>query len=159
MAISQNFCPWPVTLQPPPFLILPLPLPCIRPCSKTFQMVTVIDFRQPKPLVPQKYSQNKFFFFAQVRQADFKHFHTLVLKLHRMDQRSNEPTDEQSFLLSHKLVNETRPYTRLPQSRAGGQGPYLRSLEHLGRRCEVKESRYEARHKCCLVVKSWLTSS
>ena len=26
---------------------------------------------------------------------------------------------------------KTRPDTRLPQSRAGGQGPYLRSLEHM----------------------------
>ena len=26
--------------------------------------------------------------------------------------------------------NTTRPDTRLPQSRAGGQGPYLRSLDH-----------------------------
>ena len=28
---------------------------------------------------------------------------------------------------------KTRPDTRLPQSRAGGQGPYLRSPDHLGR--------------------------
>ena len=34
---------------------------------------------------------------------------------------------------------KTRPDTRLPQSSAGGQGPYLRSLEHLGRSSEVKE--------------------
>ena len=33
---------------------------------------------------------------------------------------------------------ETRPDTRLPKSRAGGQGPYLRSPDHLGRRSEVK---------------------
>ena len=32
----------------------------------------------------------------------------------------------------------TRPDTRLPQSRAGGQGPYLRSLDHLGRSSEAK---------------------
>ena len=31
----------------------------------------------------------------------------------------------------------TRPDTRLPQLRAGGQGPYLRSLDHLGRSSEV----------------------
>ena len=31
---------------------------------------------------------------------------------------------------------ETRPDT---QSRAGGQGPYMRSLVHQGRRSEVKE--------------------
>ena len=34
---------------------------------------------------------------------------------------------------------ETRPDTRLPKSRVGGQGPYLRSPDHLGRSSEVKE--------------------
>ena len=41
---------------------------------------------------------------------------------------------------THKSII-TRPDTRLPQSRAGGaggQGPYLRSQEHLGRSSEVK---------------------
>ena len=33
----------------------------------------------------------------------------------------------------------TRLDTRLPQSRAGGKGPYLRSPEHLGWSGEVKE--------------------
>ena len=33
----------------------------------------------------------------------------------------------------------TRPYTRLPKSGAGGQGPYLRSPDYLGRGSEVKE--------------------
>ena len=37
------------------------------------------------------------------------------------------------------LSNKTRPDTRLPQSRAGGQGPYLRSLDHLGRSREAKD--------------------
>ena len=32
----------------------------------------------------------------------------------------------------------TRPDTRLPQSRADGQGPYLRSLDHLGRGSEAQ---------------------
>ena len=32
-----------------------------------------------------------------------------------------------------------RPNTRLPKSRAGGQGPYLRSPDHLGRSSEVKK--------------------
>ena len=41
----------------------------------------------------------------------------------------------------HQIANNkgTRPDTRLPKSRAGGQGPYLRSLDHLGRSSEVKE--------------------
>ena len=44
--------------------------------------------------------------------------------------------------------NITRPDTRLPQSRAGGQGPYLRSLDHLGRSSEAKE-RKKKRKKWC----------
>ena len=37
------------------------------------------------------------------------------------------------------LSEKTRPDTRLPQSRGGGQGPYLRSLHHLGRSSEAKD--------------------
>ena len=33
----------------------------------------------------------------------------------------------------------TRPDTQLPHSRAGRQGPYLRSLHHLGRSSEAKD--------------------
>ena len=36
-------------------------------------------------------------------------------------------------------VRETRPDTRLTQSRVGGQGPYFRSLDHLGGSSEVKK--------------------
>ena len=43
---------------------------------------------------------------------------------------------------------QTRPDTRLPQSRAGGQGPYLRSLDHLGRSSEVKDRKSSKRVKC-----------
>ena len=35
--------------------------------------------------------------------------------------------------------NITRPDTRLPQSRAGCQGPYLRSVDHFGRSSEAKD--------------------
>ena len=34
---------------------------------------------------------------------------------------------------------KTRPDTRLPKSRAGGQGPFLRSLAYSGRSNEVRE--------------------
>ena len=37
------------------------------------------------------------------------------------------------------LKIKTRPGTRLPKPRVGGQGPYLRSLGHLGRSSEVRE--------------------
>ena len=42
-----------------------------------------------------------------------------------------------NFVVNFKPL--TRPDTRLPQSRAGGQGPYLRSLDHLGRSSEAKD--------------------
>ena len=38
---------------------------------------------------------------------------------------------------THK--KKTRPDTQLPKSRAGGQGPYLRSLDHLGSSSEVQK--------------------
>ena len=41
----------------------------------------------------------------------------------------------QNMTMTH---SKTRPDTRLPKSRAGGQGPYLRSPDHLGRSSEVK---------------------
>ena len=41
--------------------------------------------------------------------------------------------------VSYSEGKKTRPDTRLPKSRAGGQGPYLRSLDHLGRSSEVQK--------------------
>ena len=41
--------------------------------------------------------------------------------------------------LYRSIYIKTRLDTRLPQSRAGGQGQYLRSLEHLGRSSEAKD--------------------
>ena len=46
------------------------------------------------------------------------------------------------------LLKKTRPDTRLPQSRAGGQGPYLRSLDHLGRSSEAKDRQNLKKVKC-----------
>ena len=46
------------------------------------------------------------------------------------------------------LPMSTRPDTRLPQSRAGGQGPYLRSPEHLGRSSEAKDSKNSKEEEC-----------
>ena len=42
----------------------------------------------------------------------------------------------------------TRPDTRLPQSRACGQGPYLRSIHHLGMSSEAKERKNPKKVKC-----------
>ena len=46
------------------------------------------------------------------------------------------------------VYRKTRPDTRLPQSRAGGQGPYLRSLHHLGRSSEAKDRKKTKKVKC-----------
>ena len=43
---------------------------------------------------------------------------------------------------------ETRPDTQLPKSRAGGQGPYLRPLHHLGRSSEAKIHKTPKKVKC-----------
>ena len=43
---------------------------------------------------------------------------------------------------------KTRPVTRLPQSRMGGQGLYLRSLDHLGRSSEAKDRKNRIKVKC-----------
>ena len=40
-----------------------------------------------------------------------------------------------------KICKKTRPDTRLPKLRVGGQGLNLRSLDHLNKNSEVKEIR------------------
>ena len=42
----------------------------------------------------------------------------------------------------------TRPDTRLPQSRAGGQGPYSRSHDYLGRSREAENRKKTKKVKC-----------
>ena len=50
------------------------------------------------------------------------------------------------------IERETRPDTRLPKSRAGGQGPYLRPLHHLGRSSKAKDPKNKKK-----VKKVWRT--
>ena len=47
-----------------------------------------------------------------------------------------------------QVIAKTRPDTRLPQSRAGGQGLYMRSLDHLGRSSEAKDRKKTKKVKC-----------
>ena len=51
------------------------------------------------------------------------------------------PTDRRTDTVSTRVgcPRLTRPDTRLSKSGAGGQGPYLRSLDRSGRSSEVKE--------------------
>ena len=51
-------------------------------------------------------------------------------------------------ILKFLLFNRTRPDTRLPQSRVGGQGLYMRSLDHLGRSSEAKNRKNPKKVKC-----------
>ena len=46
------------------------------------------------------------------------------------------------------MTIKTRPDTRLPQSGVGGQGPYLRSLDHLGRSSEAIDRKNPKKVKC-----------
>ena len=45
-------------------------------------------------------------------------------------------------------TEKSRPDTRLPQSRAGGQELYLRSLHHLGRNSEATDRKKTKKVKC-----------
>ena len=47
-----------------------------------------------------------------------------------------------------QMLLETRLDTWLPQSRVGGQGLYLRSLDHLGRSIEAKDRKTPKKVKC-----------
>ena len=53
---------------------------------------------------------------------------------------TDRPTDGRMDRRTEKCPRlKTRPDTRLPHVRAGGQGLYLRSLDHLGRSSEAKD--------------------
>ena len=77
-----------------------------------------------------------------------------ALKSDTESQNGNWTNDEKSYgdklqctaanrsttlLKSPRVGSKTRPDTRLPKSLAGGQGPYLRSPDHLGRSSEVEK--------------------
>ena len=55
------------------------------------------------------------------------------------DRHTDLPTDTARCRVACPRLKRTRPDTRLPKSRAGGQGLYLRSSDHLGRSSEVEE--------------------
>ena len=62
-----------------------------------------------------------------------------VLSIQTSQSKITEITMVTSWVTLSMTVRSkvTRPDTRLPKSRAGGQEPYLRSLDHLGRSSEV----------------------
>ena len=55
--------------------------------------------------------------------------------------------NDEYFAICTACWYKTRPDTRLPQSRAGGQGLYLRSLNHLGRSGEAKDCKNQKKSK------------
>ena len=64
----------------------------------------------------------------------------------RLDEQRNQSTKSVNTLRAAHI--KTRPDTRLPQSRASGQGPYLRSLHHLGMSSEAKDRKKTKKVKC-----------
>ena len=58
------------------------------------------------------------------------------LKKEEIDGRKEEKISQEK---KRERRKETRPDTRLRKSQASGQGPYLRSLDHLGRSSEVRK--------------------
>merc|ERR1711875_176616 len=67
-------------------------------------------------------------------EVEAQRFHDIVQENFHDDYKSGE--------------DRTRPDTRLPKSRAGGQGPYLRSLDHLGSSSGVKKIKIIKKVKC-----------
>ena len=62
--------------------------------------------------------------------------------------RAQNSTQEIFSESSQIVFKGTKPDTRLPKSRAGGQGPYLRLLDHLGRSSEAKDRKKTKKVKC-----------
>ena len=71
-------------------------------------------------------------------------------KVFHVNQLTDAPTDRQTerVVESRARDKKTRPDTRLPQSRAGGQGPYSRSVEYLGRSGIAKNPINAEKVKC-----------
>ena len=62
--------------------------------------------------------------------------------------RGIDMKDKDQVNIKLNIFERTRPDTRLPKSRAGGQGPYLRSPDHLGRSSEVEKIKSLKKVKC-----------
>ena len=56
----------------------------------------------------------------------------LLLSIDKIKKKQNQKFGT-TVAYSWAGFNATRPDTQLPKSQASGQGPYLRSLDHLGR--------------------------
>ena len=59
--------------------------------------------------------------------------------------------------LPETILKITRPDTQLPKSRAGGQGPYSRSHDHLGRSSEAKDRKTKKKVKCHKWTDRWMS--
>ena len=65
------------------------------------------------------------------------------------NEKRREEIVAQRKTMKKKYEDEkTRPDTRLPKSRAGGQGSYLRPLYHLGRSSKAKDRKNPKKVKC-----------
>ena len=75
-------------------------------------------------------------------------YENVTLTWARQGNKKEIQKEKKMVILEWEKGNKTRPDTRLPQSRAGGQGPFLRSLHHLGRSSEVKDRKNPRKVKC-----------
>ena len=60
-------------------------------------------------------------------------------KTRKKKEKRKEKEKKKELELDKKTKRITRPDTWLPKLRAGGQGLFLRSLDHLGRSSEAKD--------------------
>ena len=67
-------------------------------------------------------------------------------KIKLQTDQTHRQTDQQTVQVKASR-DGTRPYTRLPQSRAGGQGLYLRLIDHMGRSSEAKYHKKKPKNK------------
>ena len=63
----------------------------------------------------------------------------MLAKMTKLENENRDLEMQVKGKLNPCFILVTRPDTRLPKSRAGGQGPFLRSPDHLGRGSEVKK--------------------
>ena len=72
---------------------------------------------------------------------EYRHLNRDSAPVDQLNQLMREKRETKNFQKERERGkgNKTRPDTRLPKSRVGGLGPYLRSPDHLGRSSDVKE--------------------
>ena len=87
------------------------------------------------------------------RESGFNRGLALSFNTPSVHHQQIEVTMPLKFAIAANIQKKTD--TRLPQSRSGGQGPYLRSLDHLDRSSEAKDHKIPEKVKCDRQTDGW----